>query len=273
NEGRNEGRNEPRSDRPSKGHGGGERNQPPRQNKADEAIIATVGAPEQSAAQSLRKPQPRPALEARPTEASEDSEGRSRRRRGRGGRGRGGREAGENRNTGASQEGVSATQSEFPVTTSSEPGFPTSTVSTAVAPTPVQQPLVASSSDVSAPYPVASATPVAAPATPTPAAPAPAPATTVYRSATAPIAPVDQIPDAAPVRSQPRQRRARDTVGQEPLVFIETDAGKAATNVQQATLAIIEPQRRSTPRPRRERVVVNEPLQVVETKTDVPPQA
>jgi hypothetical protein len=57
------------------------------------------------------------------------------------------------------------------------------------------------------------------------------------------------------------------------LVFIETDAGKAAaTNVQQATLAVIEPQRRTTPRPRRERVVTNEPLQVVETKPDAPPQ-
>lgn len=273
-EGRNEGRNEPRSDRPSKGHGGAERNQPPRQNKPDEAIIATVGAPEQSAApQSPRRQQPRPALEARVTEASEDSDGRSRRRRGRGGRGRGGREPGENRNTGASQEAVSVTQSDLPVTTSSEPDLPTPAVSTAVVPTPVQQPLVASSSDVSAPPSAPSATPVAAAAAPTPAAPAPASAATVYSSVTAPIAPVDQIPDAAPVRSQARQRRARDTVRQEPLVFIETDADKAATNVQQATLAIIEPQRRSTPRPRRERVVVNEPLQVVETKIDVPPQA
>ena len=95
----------------------------------------------------------------------------------------------------------------------------------------------------------------------------------VYSSATAPLAPVDQIPDVAAVRGQPRPRRERNGAGQEPLVFIETDSGKAnATAVQQATLAAIEPHRRSTPRPRRERTVVSEPLQVVETKPDVPPQ-
>jgi hypothetical protein len=56
-------------------------------------------------------------------------------------------------------------------------------------------------------------------------------------------------------------------------VFIETDAGKAqSTSVEQATLAVFEPQRRSTPRPRKDRAVVSEPLQVVETK-EVPPQA
>ena len=278
-EGRNEGRNEPRGDRP-KGTGGGERNQQPRQNKPEEVVNATTGAPEQ-VTQAPRTQQPRPALEARPPESSEDGEGRSRRRRGRGGRGRGGREQGDNRNTGAPQEGAVVTQNDSPAMTSSAPEVSPTAMSTPVPPAPKQQPVVAAiPAVVSAPV----SAPSAAPVSPAPAAAAvapvsapvadPAPAATVYSSATAPLAPVDQIPDVAPVRSQPRQRRDRDTTGQEPLVFIETAAGKAAaTNVQQATLAVIEPHRRSTPRPRRERVVVNEPLQVVETKTEVPPQA
>jgi ribonuclease E len=285
-EGRPEGRNEPRGDRPPKANAGGERNQQPRQNKPDEVVNATAGAPEQTA-QAPRNQQPRPALEARPPESAEEGEGRSRRRRGRGGRGRGGREQVDNRNAGAPQEGAVVTQNDAPTMSPSASEFSPPAMPQPVAPAPVQQPVVASapaaSAPVATPAPVmpapvavaAAVAPVAAPVTNTPApAPTPAPSATVYSSATAPLAPVDQIPDVAPVRSQPRRRRERNATGQEPLVFIETAAGKAAaTNVQQATLAVIEPQRRSTPRPRRERVVVNEPLQVVETKPDVPPQA
>jgi ribonuclease E len=277
-EGRNEGRNEPRGDRPPKGgNSGGERNQPPRQNKPDEAVIATAtgGAPEQASAPPPRNQQPRPALEARPPETSEDGEGRSRRRRGRGGRGRGGRELGDNRNTGAPQDGAVVTQNDAPAMPANAPELSPPAMSTPVAPVPVQQPVVAAiPAMVSAPTAAPTAAPPATPPAAPSAATAPAPAATVYSSATAPRAPVDQIPNVSPVRSQPRPRRERDTAGQEPLVFIETDAGKAAaTSVQQATLAVIEPQRRSTPRPRRERTVVNEPLQVVETKAELPPQA
>ena len=94
---------------------------------------------------------------------------------------------------------------------------------------------------------------------------------TVYRSSTAPPAPVDEIQDAAALRSQPRARVSKQNLdaASEPLVFIETDAGKAhATPLGQATLAEIEPQRRSAPRVRRTREVAAEPLQVVETKSD-----
>ena len=150
------------------------------------------------------------------------------------------------------------------------PAAAPSVVSAPAAVPEVQQPMV---SAIAAPAVVATPSAPPAPMVSSPMTAPAAPAATVYSSATAPLAPVDQIPDVAPVRSQPRRRRERNGATHEPLVFVETDAGKAATNVQQATLAIIEPQRRSTPRPRRERTVVNEPLQVVETKPDLPPQA
>ncbi|MFN8985054.1 MAG: Rne/Rng family ribonuclease [Burkholderiales bacterium] len=281
-EGRNEGRNGPRGDRPPMGSGGGERHQQPRQNKPDGSVNATIGAPEQSAPPP-RTQQPRPALEARPPDTSEDGEGRSRRRRGRGGRGRGGREQGEPRNGATVQQhdapAAAVGAAEFataamPVPASAAPPMTPaaapSVVSAPAAVPEVQQPMV---SAIAAPTVVATPSAPPAPMVSSPMTAPAAPAATVYSSATAPLAPVDQIPDVAPVRSQPRRRRERNGATHEPLVFVETDAGKAATNVQQATLAIIEPQRRSTPRPRRERTVVNEPLQVVETKPDLPPQA
>jgi ribonuclease E len=279
NEGRAEGRNESRGDRPPKGSGGGERNQQPRQNKPDESVNATTGAPEQSAPPP-RTQQPRPALEARPPETSEDGEGRSRRRRGRGGRGRGGREQGEPRNGAAPKDGATVQQHDAPAAAVGAAEFATAAMPAPASAAPSMTPAAAPSM-VSAPtavpevqQPMVSAIAAPAPVVSSPVTATAAPAATVYSSATAPLAPVDQIPDVAPVRSQPRRRRERNGATHEPLVFIETDAGKAAaTSVQQATLAVIEPQRRSTPRPRRERTVVNEPLQVVETKPDLPPQA
>ena len=108
------------------------------------------------------------------------------------------------------------------------------------------------------------------------AAPTPAPAAVVYSSANSAPAPVDQIPDLAPTREAggaPRARRPHAAAASEPLVFIETAAGKTQATDVQAGLAEIEPQRRSTPRPRRERVVANDPLEVVETKAESTPQA
>lgn len=121
--------------------------------------------------------------------------------------------------------------------------------------------------------PVASPVSSAAPVAPVRAEPVVAVAPMVEAApakpvvAPAPFAVVDQIGDIAPVRSAPRERRrdGRHAVVSEPLVFIETDAGKTQSLAAQQGLAEFEPARRSTPRPRRERTIANEPLQFVET--------
>jgi ribonuclease E len=235
------------------------------------ANAATLAPTTDANATAPRQQTPKPALEAHPpghAEQGDEGEGRTRRRRGRGGRGRNGRDGAGRDNRDGQQDLALA-----PVAHESAPfvAHETPAVSTALmsaAPVVVAQPAITpvavpTAAPVSAPQPVAAAEPVAA---------------TVYRSSTAAPAPVDEISDAAPSRNQPRERRrntSATTAASEPLVFIETDAGKAqATNVeQQATLAEIEPQRRSAPRPRRERNVASEPLQVIETKSDSPPQA
>ena len=79
------------------------------------------------------------------------------------------------------------------------------------------------------------------------------------------FAAVDQIPDVAPARAEPRERRkysAAQTIA-EPLVAIETSPDKV-----QPVVVAEEPPRRSAPRPRRQRNVTNEPLVFVETKPD-----
>jgi hypothetical protein len=77
---------------------------------------------------------------------------------------------------------------------------------------------------------------------------------------------VDQIDTGMPPRERSgSRRRPRDNAqpqASEPLVFIETAPEKA----QQMVLAEEEPQRRRTPRPRKQREQVNEPLIVVETQ-------
>ena len=77
--------------------------------------------------------------------------------------------------------------------------------------------------------------------------------------------PVDQIPDAEPIRTAPRPRKNTDAgaAGNEPLVAVET-RGDAAPPV----LELPEPARRSTPRPRRQHIVANEPLVFVETRPE-----
>ena len=283
---RADGRQEPRGERAPK-PANAERSQQPRQAKPDDqSNIVANGAPvaPAAAAQQPRQPSQRPALEARPPESGEEGEGRGRRRRGRGGRGRGGRDHAEGRANGTPMDGADVLGAPENFAASHEP-TPMPAASTPLA-------IVQTAADYAAPSDVATtiAAPVAAPSAPvvvdTPAyvaptvAPVAAPAAaaevsaTVYSSATAKLAPVDQIPDVEPVRPQNRPRRERSATQAEPLVFIETDSGKAqATAVQQQALAEVEPQRRSTPRPRRERTVANEPLQVIETKPDTPPQA
>jgi hypothetical protein len=80
-------------------------------------------------------------------------------------------------------------------------------------------------------------------------------------------APVDQIIDEQP--SAPRQPRQRprpseDSIENTPLVFIETAADKLQS--VQATVEEEEAPRRRTPRPRKPRDTVSEPLVFVETQ-------
>jgi ribonuclease E len=286
---------EPRNDRGPRGA------RPGQAPKAEEAVNlhATGTGPAVTADAPVNRQPQRPALEARAPETIEDGEGRGgRRRRGRGGRGRGGRDQTDARETTATADpsdnrdtaaSAPIAASAMPAVNQSPADIPMSSRAVEVAATP------AFDAPVSAPAPVpmvasmtppplpsesvdamparapaqsnAAPTPVAEPAaTSEPLSPAP---TTVYSSISAPLAPVDQIPDVAPVRSAPRPRRERNAEADQSLVFIETAAGAAqATVPQQQALVEIEPARRNTPRPRRQRAVVNEPLQVVETKAD-----
>ena len=240
--------------------------QEPRESKGAET---RDGQPQQ---QKQRQPQqPKPALEAKPVEGAEEGEGRSRRRRGRGGRDRGERgdrpERNENRN-GAPAEGVAnGAASMMPANES----FPVDMVndSQATAAQPVQQALEFVAPAAERPAIVQ----VAAPAFVQTPAPAPAPAQYVappaQPSAPLPVAaftPIDQIPDITPERSGSRRRARSDSSNQaaEPLVFIETAADKA-----QGALVEEEAPRRRTPRARKPRETVSEPLMVVETKADV----
>ncbi len=278
--------------------------------KPDDLLVdannVAAGEVNGTVAQPTRQQTPKPALESHPpaqapqNEAGEEGEARSRRRRGRGGRGRNGKDgrevrearvggdggvSGSNDNAFANQPNTTAADASGVSSNAQQDlnlGMPASFTPT---PTPAVAPAATIAAPIAAPVVAAVVTPPSTTIAPVVTAPVAAPvpvavqavveaAATVYRSSTAPPAPVDQIDDAAPVRTQPRERRSSNSAQSEPLVFIETDAGKTqATNVGQATLAEIEPQRRSTPRPRRSRDVVNEPLQVIETKADLPPQA
>jgi len=120
--------------------------------------------------------------------------------------------------------------------------------------------------------PVSTQAPVAAvdPVAPAPVAvSAPIAAAPVFASvfASAAPAPVDQIADEQPsVPRQPRQRprQSESAVESAPLVFIETAADKL-----QSVQAMAEDEatpRRRTPRPRKPRDTVSEPLVFVETQ-------
>ncbi len=234
--------------------------------KPDE-LPDTQSAIASDAVQLQRQQVSKSALEARPPEQGDEGDGRGRRRRGRGGRGRGGRDSqaegqaeiqpgnGQDKQQSAANDAL-VTQPPLYVQHVMETTAPVSAHVEAapVTPAPAQPEIIATA----APAPMAMAAPV------------------VYSSISAPAAPVDQIPDTEPQRNsdnQARQRRSSKPVSIEPLTFIETVAGKTqATDVQQPALAEFEPQRRTTPRPRRERSVVNETLEVVETKPgSIPP--
>ena len=239
------------------------RAQEPRENKGPELADGQAQQPKP------RQPQQnKPALEAKPVDGAEgDGEGRSRRRRGRGGRDRG-----ERGDRPARDDNRNATPAESTVNgTAANEAFPVDSVNQAaetVAPAvqPVQQALAFAAPE---PTPVAERPVVmeAAPAfTPAPAEVVP-PAREPYLAAPAPaFVPIDQIPDVTPERSgsRRRERSGNNNQAAEPLVFIETAADKA----QNAVVAEETPRRRA-PRPRKARETVNEPLLVVETKTDV----
>jgi len=227
----------------------------------------------QPAAPNAQKPrqQPnRPALEAKPADTGEGEgrDGRGRRRRGRGGRDRA--ERGERQESGAPAVQAamddSAPQMMAPATMAAEPPplpitpppLPVMAAEVAdIAPAPA--PVVR---DTPPPLPVTAAEPVVTPP------PLPAAASSKSFGAAISVGIVDQIPDAAPARSEPRQRRRNVAeAGSEPLQAIETKG-----DVQPVALVIEEPVRRSTPRPRRQRQTSSEPLVFVETQPgDQPP--
>ncbi len=263
--------------------------------------------PETAPQQKPRQQQPaKPALEARPVEGGEEGEGRGRRRRGRGGRG-GGRDGREGRPERGGQPNAQpadgqvaapvaehdaiqghAAMSAAPQAAAYVPETPAA-VSTPVAametaafvehvppPAPVAN-VVEAPQVAAAPMRVEQATPpafVPAPVVVAEAAPAaPTIAVSVPPAATAPVfaafaaAPVDQIVDEQPSAPRQSRRRARNTEGQvesTPLVFIETAADKAQS-VQPA--AEEEVQRHRTPRPRKPRDTMSEPLVFVETQS------
>ena len=101
-------------------------------------------------------------------------------------------------------------------------------------------------------------------------APAPAPVAVAAAAPTfAQVAPasVDQIIDEQPsAPRQPRQRprSSEGSIENAPLVFIETAADKLQS--VQATVEEEEAPRRRTPRPRKPRDTVSEPLVFVETQ-------
>ncbi|MDX2218715.1 MAG: Rne/Rng family ribonuclease [Burkholderiales bacterium] len=278
-------------------------------NAASQPAAGSPGAQGQSAPANAQKPKPqnKPALEAKPAETAERDgegrEGRGRRRRGRGGRDRGENGEGQNRpmNTQDSGKQDSGTPNlsdaaEFqvqraplaPVEDQQPAPLPASQDAAAMTPPPLpeQAPVItevvaapASVAPVDIPTPAGDA--AEQPAVPSQAiadsnevvaiAAAPAPSAAQSFGSTLTGAQIDQIPDAGPLRTTPRPRKkyagGPDTAS-EPLVSVETRGDTAAPALQ----VLPEPVRRTTPRPRRQTIVSNEPLVFVETqKQDAQP--
>lgn len=266
---------------------------------------APSGQPAQAAAQKA-KPQNKPALEAKPAETpereGESREGRGRRRRGRGGRDRTERGEGQNRPNATMDEGMVEQQQ---IDTSAErivpaPSVATEPLSTAMTSSfdsgvtpdtggtvePAQlatiQPAVQEVAESAAAASSETGTTGASTGSSTIVSAAPdlaeapalvpevVPPTTQVSAAQSFGAPlsgavIDQIPDAGPLRTAPRPRKkysGASTQTSEPLVAVETrgDSG------QPPILVLPEPVRRTTPRPRRQHTVSNEPLVFVETQ-------
>ncbi len=258
-------------------------------------------APE-AAPQKPRQQQPaKPALEARPVEGGEEGEGRGRRRRGRGGRGgRDGREGREERGGATQANAQPNAQSNgqpddvqaMPVVAGTEAAQTNAAM--LAASQAAGNPAIAPAAVVSASVVTAPAVQESAPAAVNPADEAPrmplerspavepmsvtaaepvqalhvfsAPPAVVPTFASVIPAPVDQIADERPsAPRQPRQRPRQNTGNMEhaPLVFIETAADKV-----QSVLPPVEEEapRRRTPRARKPRDTMSEPLVFVETQ-------
>ncbi len=283
--------NEPRRDQP--------RDQQRSEPRADQPVEAKESrGPDTAPQQKPRQQQPaKPALEARPVEGGEEGEGRGRRRRGRGGRG-GGREGRPERGQADGQAAAPVAEHDAVQGHAAMSAAPASAEYVSSTPIEVSVPVVASETAAFVPHatpaPVAhvaeapqvaaqpvreeqAAPPVYAPAPPAAVAPAPTPA--VSASAPAPAAPapapvfaafvpapVDQIIDEQPSAPRQPRRRTRGTDGpaeSAPLVFIETAADRAPS-VQ----PVVEEgaQRPRTPRARKPRDTMSEPLVFVETQ-------
>ena len=289
-----------RGDRPPRNEGrksNEARSDPHNEPRGEQQVEAKEPRTSDAQPQKPRQQQPtKPALEARPVEAGEEGEGRGRRRRGRGGRG--GRDGREERSGSNPPNARPADAPAVPANPDSE-AMPMSAQIPAQMPahTRAQMP-AASRADgnvaampaaiVSAPvviaevssagnaHHVASVAPQAANAF-EPASFAATQPVPVFPSgdqvpfappavAQAAFPPVDQIIDDQP--SSPRQPRRRPSPTESnmesaPLVFIET----ATDKVQSAQVGVDEDApRRRTPRPRKARDIVNEPLVFVETQ-------
>ena len=249
--------------------------------------------PETPPQQKPRQPQPtKPALEARPVEAGEEGEGRGRRRRGRGGRG--GRDGREDRVANVQtkvqpadeQAMPDASQTSAPHANAVMPADAYAAGNQVVALAPVVAPAVVAIESEPRPVPASVTMPADVPnvesvparavaeptsiatSEPAPFAPAADSAPTVTAAAVAPTmpAPVDQIVDDQPTTPRQGHRRTRQSdsiLDNAPLVFIETAADKVQSL---ATVVDEEVPHRRTPRPRKPRETVSEPLVFVETK-------
>ena len=274
-----------RNDRPPRNDG-----RKPNESRADRAVEAKEPRGPETPTQKPRQQQPnKPALEARPLEAGEEGEGRGRRRRGRGGRGgRDGREGREEHGgttpaaspLNAQQPAAPAipaapaaavAQAEFAMPALSQADG-NAAVSTAAVNSASVAAVVSAQDPAPGTVPAAGDTPhvtserVALAAVPVPAA-VRAPITTAPSFTPAAPAPVDQIADDQPsVPRQPRQRprQSESNMDSAPLVFIETAADKLQSVA--ATVQEEEAPRHRTPRPRKPRDIVNEPLVFVETQ-------
>ena len=280
---RNDGRkpNEPRRDL---------RNEP----RGEQPVEAKEPRGAETTPQKPRQQQPtKPALEARTVDAGEEGEGRGRRRRGRGGRG--GREGREERGGNAqptAQQGevqalpaaaeVEAAHTNAAMLAAAPPAGNLAVTPAAVVSAPVAASVLADdiapatvtfaadapqvtperNAVVSAPTPMATTEQVAsAPA----AVSAPIAAAPVFAMVT-PVA-VDQIDDdhmSAPRQPRRRTRPTESNMESAPLVFIETAADKVQSVL--ATVEDDEAPRRHTPRARKPRDTVSEPLVFVETQ-------
>ncbi|MBL8512322.1 MAG: Rne/Rng family ribonuclease [Betaproteobacteria bacterium] len=248
----------------------------------------------------------KPALEAKPVESGEAGESRGRRRRGRGGRDRGERGERPSEQTspidnspafvpaevmaaetlptvapdrGSSQpQQTAASAPEAAVTIPDSVATQPAVAAIAVAAVPAAVPSTATSEIPAPAAPVQTASsPVESRITQAPVlATEPAPSSTPAVAAVAaeaappvavpvePVAPAPQPAETVAAAAPPRPPRRTAPVSSEPLVFIETQPEK----IMPQPAVEEEAPRTRTPRVRKAREIVNEPLIIVETRNE-----